>query len=558
MKIYISIYLLFIITLSTQAKTYYVAPDGNNINKGNFQNPWKTIKYGISKLKSGDTLYIRAGKYRETFSLKNIRGSEENPITVSGYPGERPEIDGKDLVPELWYPLIGLENCEYIIFQNLEVVNSRGRGIRVLYSDHITIRDIWLHHLGDAGVEGVTCGYLTIENCRIWKSNLVNDEDGPWYEDFMWSGAVSCYGDEESSGPASHDIVVRGNEIFQNYGEGINMEGHNDGVVIENNTVWDSWAPAIHFPNSKNILIQRNLLYHTNDPEFLREGQPSCGIAFLNEVPPTKPGTIRDITVINNLVMGYYNNIAIWEDERGDEAETIENVLIANNTLLDAHSNTNKTESIFILNTDIKNIRIENNIILQEDNTGIFGYCAADSGVSFSHNLWWPGYPPHNIRSKNDVFRNALIFRSGLTGPGLLTPDYFKIGANSPAIGAGKILPEVTEDFSGRARTGTPAIGAFEYDVPINISQNNNYDKFIEIYPNPVFDKFNVAINNNEHHIYTLNLFDINGRLVMKKLTNDNENNVVVFDVRSITSGVYVLNVLRDDKIQTNKKIIIE
>ncbi len=556
MKIYISIYLLFIITLSTQANTYYVASDGNNINNGNFQNPWKTIKYGISKLESGDTLFIRAGKYREAFSLRNISGSEENPITVSGYPGERPEIDGKDLVPNLWEGLIQLENCEYIIFQNLEVVNSRGRGIRALYSDHITIRDIWLHYLGDAGVEGVTCGYLTVENCRIWKTNLVNDEDGPWYEDFMWSGAVSCYGDEESSGPASHDIVVRGNEIFQNYGEGINMEGHNDGVVIENNTVWDSWAPAIHFPNSYNILISGNLLYQTNDPEFQREGELGSGILFLNEDTTwTKPGLIHNITVINNLIMGFSNNIDI---RQGEIEGALKDVLIANNTLLDAHSNNSKTESFFILKTDLENVRFENNLVLQEDPTGTTGYSIAEGGISYSNNLWYPGKQESNMKGDNDVLQDPLVLRTGPTGPGQLTADYFKIGGNSPAIGAGISISEVTEDFSGRARTGTPAIGAFEYDVPINISQNNNYDKFIEIYPNPVFDKFNVAINNNEHHIYTLNLFDINGRLVMKKLTNNNENDVVVFDVKNITSGVYVLNVLRDDKIQTNKKIIIE
>ncbi len=507
MKNYISIYFLFIITLSTQANTYYVAPDGSNIDNGNFQNPWKTIEYGISNLQAGDTLYLRDGKYSEVIKISNKLGNEENPIVISGYTEERPVINGDGLVAGLWYPLISFESNEYIIFQNIEVTNSRGTGIRVLSSDHITLRNIWVHYTGYDGIEGKYSDYLTVEDSRLWNTNIVNNIDSPWYEFFMWGGAITSCGDDNASGPAAHDIVIRRNEIFQNYGEGLNMWGHKDGVIIEDNTIWDCWAPAIHFPNSKNILIQRNLLYHTNDTEFLREGEPSCGIAFINEVQPTKPGTIRDITVINNLVMGYYNNIAIWEDERGDEAETIENVLIANNTLLDAHSNTKETKSIFILNTDIKNIHIENNIILQEDNTGTFCYCAADSGVSFSHNLWYPGNIESNMQSDNDVLQNPLISRSGLTGPGLLTPDYFKIGVNSPAIGAGKTLPEVTEDFSGRTRTGNPAIGAFECDATTNINHNSNYHKSIKVYPNPVFDKFNVAINNNEHHIYTLNVF---------------------------------------------------
>ena len=537
--------------------TFYVAPDGDDSNQGDLQNPWGTIGYGVSKLNAGDTLYIREGEYKETFSLENSSGSEESPIVVSGYPGERPVINGKDLVSELWYPLIDFEKCDYIIFQNLEVVNSRGRGIRALNSDHITIRDIWLHHMGDAGVEGVTCGYLTIENCRIWNTNLVNDEDGPWYEDFMWSGAVSCYGDEDKDGPASHDIVVRGNEIFQNYGEGINMEGHNDGVIIENNTVWDSWAPAIHFPNSYNILVSGNLLYQTNDPEFRREGELGSGILFLNEDTTwTKPGLIHNITVINNLIMGFSNNIDIRE---GEIEGTYKNILIANNTLVDAHSNSSKTESVFIFRADLEDVLFENNIILQEDNTGTTGYWepTGKDGIIFSNNLWYPGDPEDNMKGDNDVLADPLVSRSGPTGPGSLTPDYFRIKANSPAIDKGKVIDEVTRDFSDSARIGNPDIGAFEYYVMSKVNNYNN-DKFIEVFPNPVSDKLNVVIKNNKHHTYTLKLFDLTGRLIIKKSTNLIQNQAIVLDVKHLSSGIYVLCVFGDGKMQTNKKIIIK
>jgi len=555
MKIYISIYLLFIITLSTQANTYYVAPDGNNIDSGNFQNPWKTIKYGISDLQAGDTLYIRDGKYSEVFKISNKLGNEGNPIVISGYSEERPVIDGDGLVAGLWSSLISFESNEYIIFQNIEVTNSRGTGIRILSSDHITLRNIWVHYTGYDGIEGKYSDYLTVEDSRLWNTNIVNDEDGPWYEYFMWGGAITSCGDDNASGPAAHDIVIRGNEIFQNYGEGINMWGHNDGVIIEDNTFWDCWAPAIHFPNSENILIQRNLLYHTNDAEFLREGEPSTGIAFINEVPPTKPGNIKDITVINNLVMGFNNSIVFWEDEIGG---TIQNVLIAHNTFVDAHANTGESESIFILNTAIENIRIENNIILQEDNSASLGYSTATSGISYSHNLWYPGNPPDNMQSDNDILQNPLISRSGSTGPGLLTPDYFKIGVNSPAIGAGKILPEVTEDFSGRARTGNPAIGAFESNVTTNINKNNNLDNFVKIYPNPVSKKLNIIIDGDKYKNYTLRLFDIKGRLVKKVIINNAEKDLITIDRKDLISGIYILNILTDNKIIVNKKMIIE
>ena len=541
MKIYISIYLLFIITLSTQANTYYVAPDGNNIDSGNFQNPWKTIKYGISDLQAGDTLYIRDGKYSEVFKISNKLGNEGNPIVISGYSEERPVIDGDGLVAGLWSSLISFESNEYIIFQNIEVTNSRGTGIRILSSDHITLRNIWVHYTGYDGIEGKYSDYLTVEDSRLWNTNIVNDEDGPWYEYFMWGGAITSCGDDNASGPAAHDIVIRGNEIFQNYGEGINMWGHNDGVIIEDNTFWDCWAPAIHFPNSENILIQRNLLYHTNDAEFLREGEPSTGIAFINEVPPTKPGNIKDITVINNLVMGFNNSIVFWEDEIGG---TIQNVLIAHNTFVDAHANTGESESIFILNTAIENIRIENNIILQEDNSASLGYSTATSGISYSHNLWYPGNPPDNMQSDNDILQNPLISRSGSTGPGLLTPDYFKIGVNSPAIGAGKILPEVTEDFSGRARTGNPAIGAFESNVTTNINK---------IYPNPFTNEFTIEFNNQNSDQTKIIIYNIIGEIVYQS-TQTNQKLITV-NLEELSKGTYIVAIKTNNEIVSKKLV---
>ncbi|MEZ4273530.1 MAG: hypothetical protein R3C68_19465 [Myxococcota bacterium] len=50
---------------TTNAAIYYVAMSGNDANPGNEAAPLRNIKYGVSKLFAGDTLYVKAGIYYE-------------------------------------------------------------------------------------------------------------------------------------------------------------------------------------------------------------------------------------------------------------------------------------------------------------------------------------------------------------------------------------------------------------------------------------------------------------------------------------------------------------
>ena len=536
------------------ADTFYVATNGNNSNYGNFSNPWETIEYGVSDLQAGDTLYIREGTYCEKFSIIDMHGDESNPIIISGYIEERPIIDGENLVSGLWHTLLFFENTEYIIFQNIEVVNSRGSGIRIdENSHHITFHNIWLHSTGYDGIEANNSNYLTVEDSRLWNTNIVNDKNSPWYEFFMWGGAIMASGDPDSTIAPAHDIVIRGNEIFQNYGEGINIFGHVNGAIIEDNTFWDNWAPSIFTPNSENIFISGNLIYQTNDPRFLREGNPGSGIAFLNEPPPTRPGTMRNITVINNLVMGCNRNIAFWNDEVGGP---LQNVLFAHNTLIDAHSNTGEEEhSIFISDAAHENVRFENNIILQEDNSAGFGY-ADNTGVSFSHNLWYPGDPPDNMQSSNDIYQNPLVLRRGSTEPGELVYEYFKIDENSPAIGAGIYLPEVPEDFLGAVRPGSPAIGAFEYYEILGASSSNETSELLTIFPNPVhttavIDFANLIIPAQ------ITIYDLHGHVSRGNATKIS-GGYMILNSNKLPDGVYIVCICTDNSAATKRIVVIK
>ncbi|MCJ7776799.1 MAG: DUF1565 domain-containing protein, partial [Sedimentisphaerales bacterium] len=79
--------------------TYFVATDGNDLNNGSIDHPFKTIAKGVSVAVAGDTIYVRGGTYTYTGSSTAITlpiksgSSETNRCSLIGYNGERPLLD---------------------------------------------------------------------------------------------------------------------------------------------------------------------------------------------------------------------------------------------------------------------------------------------------------------------------------------------------------------------------------------------------------------------------------------------------------------------------------
>jgi hypothetical protein len=93
---------LFCTVATATAATYYVAPNGSDTKSKsqarNITTPWKTIQHGAKQLGAGDTLYVRTGTYAEMITLATS-GTSTARVTVAGYPGERPVIDGHNSLP---------------------------------------------------------------------------------------------------------------------------------------------------------------------------------------------------------------------------------------------------------------------------------------------------------------------------------------------------------------------------------------------------------------------------------------------------------------------------
>lgn len=91
---------------------YFVdASAGSDKNDGDREGPWKSVRHAVTRIKPGDTLYLRAGIYYENVVLKSA-GTRDKPITIRSFPGEVAVLDGglrefAEAPDKAWEPVSG-------------------------------------------------------------------------------------------------------------------------------------------------------------------------------------------------------------------------------------------------------------------------------------------------------------------------------------------------------------------------------------------------------------------------------------------------------------------
>jgi hypothetical protein len=112
---------------SDRQSVFYVAPEGDDLNPGTHDQPWKTLQHATSSLFPGQTLQLLNGDYRlETTGLLSVdcggppnHGRPEAPITVRAE-NERGAVlhgDGAAVPLELW-------GCSNWLIEGLVLMNE--------------------------------------------------------------------------------------------------------------------------------------------------------------------------------------------------------------------------------------------------------------------------------------------------------------------------------------------------------------------------------------------------------------------------------------------------
>ncbi|HEY6915838.1 MAG TPA: DUF1565 domain-containing protein, partial [Paludibacter sp.] len=129
----------FLFVSKNQAKTYFVAVNGNDTtNPGTIVAPFATITRAQKDVESGDTVYVRGGKYEMAerqiarkqriwamMHLLNKSGKEGQRINYWAYQNERPVFDMSNVKPLNQRVMAFNVTGSWIHLKGLEVVGTQ-------------------------------------------------------------------------------------------------------------------------------------------------------------------------------------------------------------------------------------------------------------------------------------------------------------------------------------------------------------------------------------------------------------------------------------------------
>lgn len=292
------------------SKIYYVNPTGNDANPGTATAPFKTLTKGASVLVAGDTLIV-TGTFNQTLVISNS-GTANAPINVIG---------------------------------NAAILNmngAQGNGIKII-GNYINISGFEVKGTMSHGVL-ISGENIKFENSSVHHSVLENGS-GTCSGAGGWGSAIKVM-------IGGENVVIRGNTVYENCGEGIGVtRGVN--VLVENNTVRDNYSVNIYLDNSPYTTAQKNNVTCTGT--YLRDGRNATGIAVAEEEYSGWGAQRHDNYVLNNFVAGCYDGITSWQPEV-DGGKLI-NAVISGNTVASG------TRRSIYISSENQNVLIANNTL---------------------------------------------------------------------------------------------------------------------------------------------------------------------------------------------------
>ncbi|NDW11435.1 T9SS C-terminal target domain-containing protein [Bacteroides sp. 214] len=279
----------------TDAKTYYIAPNGDDENEGTYDSPWYNLQKAVDAAVAGDFIVCRGGTYypnmkkdgSKTTIRLNHSGEAGKRITIMAYPDETPILNFKDQPKKVSVRGIQLDGNYWHIY-GLHITEAGDNGIK-LEGNHNIIERCTLYKNDDTGIQlgfghkfsdthpgigdndGSYCSYNYIIDCDSYlncdSDNFGSDADGfackmhngreNWFircrawdnSDDAWDlyetdypvYLIDCWA--WGSGRASLFDWVDASGSFQGNGNGIKLGGNGTGGSSKGkHEVWNSVA----------------------------------------------------------------------------------------------------------------------------------------------------------------------------------------------------------------------------------------------------------------------------------------------------------------------------
>jgi len=239
---------------ASAGNVYFVSPSGSDSGSGSLSQPFHTISRGMSRLRPGDTLFVRGGVYIERATPKITSGHSDAGILVAAYNAEKPVLQGS----------LSLSSPSYWTVRGLSVVagavNKPGKPlVRLRGGTHWTFADAEVAY-------GITTAGVLVDG-----SPSDFTLHGLYVHGMLPAGGGTADLVRIESG--SHGTVERSVLAGSPAGAGVRVgsAGSNASVgtiTLRYNTLYGNWGPAnlVFGGTASASRVERNIMVSTGTP----------------------------------------------------------------------------------------------------------------------------------------------------------------------------------------------------------------------------------------------------------------------------------------------------
>lgn len=238
---------------ASSGPTFYVSPTGSDANVGSLARPWRTIQKALRTVRPGETVLVRGGTYPEWMYMTRS-GAAGAPVTIRGYPGEKPRITGRFKIQQAAYVRVS-----GFVFQGSTAANNSEPLVYVSGGRHIEISKNEI-------TAAARYGGIFLEDAHNVHiiSNWLHDNGTIWNLDhgIYWKSGVGG--------------LITNNVIDKSRTFGIQLYPYVDGVVTSHNTITRSGRAGILIGGERDGTADKHLLVNNivafNGEEGIRTG----------------------------------------------------------------------------------------------------------------------------------------------------------------------------------------------------------------------------------------------------------------------------------------------
>lgn len=234
-----------------EGREFFVSPDGDDENDGSVENPWRTLKYAVSKLEPGRIIYLREGVYYGPVAINRLEGSPHNPAAIRAF---------EDEVAVITYDPEWVEEEKAQLGPRPEGVafGAYGKDGEVRHYPAL----ITVNHTTHLEISG-----LRIVGVKDRLPHNLSSETGIWFDRGTSQGCRVLYNEIENTGhcgiKGGGDMLFEGN-LIHHIGHALRDNGlqiHGSDAVIRKNIIINTHSWGVDGQrNPARINVSHNIL----------------------------------------------------------------------------------------------------------------------------------------------------------------------------------------------------------------------------------------------------------------------------------------------------------